>query len=115
MAKRFPAPPRPYRGVSTQELRSQVALELLLNGYALVGALFVFRALFKALEVSSQRWVGNLVYGTTGIVADRLLRIPAADSRLIGDLNLIDLTLVSLVVLFPLGLLMFGSRTDTDR
>lgn len=112
MAKRFPTPPRPTQGVSTQELRSQVALELLLNGYAVAGALFVFRALFKTLEVSQQRWVGRLVYGITGLIADRLLRIPGADARLVGDLNLIDLTLVSMVVLFPLALLMFGNRTD---
>lgn len=113
MARRFQIPPRPDQRVSTQELRSQVALELLLNGYAVVGSLFVFRALFKTLEVSSQRWVGGLVYGITGVVADRLLRIPAADTRLVGDLTLIDMTLVALVVLFPLGLLMFGNRSES--
>jgi hypothetical protein len=96
----------------TQELRSQIALELLLNGYAVAGTLIVFRALFKALQVSQERWVGSLVYGITGIVADRFARIPAARSTLIGNMTLIDLTMLAGVVLFPLGLLMFGKRED---
>jgi hypothetical protein len=112
MASRRRAPVKPMPAVSTQELRSQVALELLLNGYAIFGSLFVFRALFKALQVSQERWVGSVVYGITGIVADRLLRIPSADATLIGDMTLVDVTLLAAVVLFPLGLLMFSNRQE---
>lgn len=112
MRRSRPRPPLKPPTVSTQELRSQIAFELLLNGYAIAGTLFVFRAVFKALQVSRQRWVGSLIYGITGIIADRLLRIPVASTRLFGDMTLVDLTLLAGVVLFPLGLLMFGNRQD---
>lgn len=108
---RLKLPVRPPT-VSTRELRSQIALELLLNGYALAGTLVIFRALFKALQVSQQRWLGSLVYGITGIVADRLLRIPNAKTTIIGDMTLVDLSLLAGVFLFPLGLLMFGNRQE---
>jgi hypothetical protein len=52
------------------------------------------------------------VYGTTGIFAYRFVRIPGAGSTLIGDMTLIDLTMLAGVVLFPLGLLMFGKHED---
>ena len=112
MSRRNSPPLKPTSSVSPQELRSQLAFEMLLNGYAILGSLIIFRALFKALGVSQERWVGGIVYGTTGVVANQLMRIPSASTTLVGDLTLVDLTLVAGVVAFPLMLLMFGNRHD---
>lgn len=110
MANRFTPPPRPRGPDSAQEIRSQVALELVLNIYAVAGALIVFRGLLKALGVESHLWVGAAIYGVTDLVARPLTLIPGADTTLIGELTLVDATLVALVILFPLGLLVFGNR-----
>lgn len=107
MSSRF-TPPRPP--TSSQEIRSQIALELMLNAYAIGGALTIFRALLKALEVNRYLWVGGAIYGVTDIVATPISLLPGADRRLIGELTLTDATLVALVLLFPLGLLVFGNR-----
>jgi hypothetical protein len=110
MANRFTPPPRPRRPGSAQEIRSQVALELILNAYAVGGALIIFRGLLKALGVDRHLWVGAAIYGVTNLIARPLTLIPGAETELVGDLTLVDGTLVALVVLFPLGLLVFGNR-----
>lgn len=110
MASRFTPPSRPERPGTVQEIRSQLALEVLLHGYAVVGALIVFRALLKALKIDDHLWVGAAIYGVTDLVALPLTFIPGSGSILVGDLTLADATLVAFVVLFPLGLLVLGNR-----
>ena len=110
MVRRIEPPPRPNRPGSAQEFRSQVALELLLNAYAIGGALIVFRALLKSLRVDRQLWVGRAIYGVTNLIARPLSLFPGADKTIVGDLTLADATLLAGVVLFPLGLLVFGNR-----
>lgn len=107
MNSRF-TPPRPPS--SSQEIRSQLALELLLNAYAIGGALIVFRALLKSLQVSRDLWVGAAIYGITDLVERPVTLLPGAGTHIFGDLSLADATLVALVVLFPLGLLVVGNR-----
>jgi hypothetical protein len=108
VSQRF-VPPRPPG--SSQEIRSQLALELMLNGYAVGGALMVFRALLKALEVDRNLWVGAAIYGITDLIARPISLLPGASSLVAGDMTLADATLVALVVLFPLGLLVLGNRS----
>lgn len=110
MANRFSPPPRPRRPGEAQEIRSQVALELILNAYAIGGALILFRGLLKSLEVDRQLWVGGAIYGVTNLIVRPLSLIPGADRALVGDLTVADATLLAGVVLFPLGLLVFGGR-----
>jgi hypothetical protein len=110
MANRFAPPPRPKRPGESQEIRSQVALEILLNAYAIGGALVVFRALLKSLEVDRELWVGGAIYGITNLIARPMILIPGADKTIVGDLTLVDATLLAGVVLFPLGLLVYGNR-----
>jgi hypothetical protein len=107
MANRF-TPPRPP--TSSQEIRSQLALELMLNGYAVGGALIIFRALLKSLEVDRHLWVGAAIYGVTDLVERPVTLLPGAGTLVFGELSLADATLVALVVLFPLGLLVVGNR-----
>lgn len=102
-------PPRPSRAGSSQEIRSQLALELLLNAYAIGGALIVFRGLLKTLKVSSDRWVGAAIYGATDLIAFPLTKLPGSEREIAGGLELADATLLALVVLFPLGLLVYGN------
>jgi uncharacterized protein YggT (Ycf19 family) len=83
---------------------------LLLNGYAAAGALFISRALLRALEISEQYWVGRQIFRATDPFARILEIIPGASRRFTGALTMADLTLVVAVILLPLGILAFGGR-----
>jgi hypothetical protein len=109
MRNRRSSPLRAQRPGAPQEIKSQLALELVLNGYAIGGSLVIFRSLLKALGVKSDRWVGSAIYGITDLIARPLTLLPGSDAKLVGDLTLSDATLVALVILFPLGLLVFGN------
>jgi len=89
---------------------SQVPIVLLLNGFALAGAFFISRAVLKSLEISDQYWVGRQIFRATNPFASILKLIPGADQTLTGTLTLADATLVTAVILFPLGVLGFGGR-----
>lgn len=92
----------PRRG-NVQTLRSQLATELLLNGFALVAVVIVFRIILVLLDVSDRIWIGSVIYGLTDPVVGALELIPGAETRLLGGLTLADVTLASILVLFPLG------------
>lgn len=100
---------RPQRQGSSQEIRSQLAMELMLNCYAAGGALIIFRSLLKALGVKSDRWVGEAIYAITDLVALPLTKLPGSGTEVFGNLTLADATLVALVILFPLGLFVLGN------
>jgi|GEM_PF-2218906 len=106
-------PTKPNRPSSVQEIRSQLALELLLNAYAIGGALIIFRTLLKVLEVGADRWVGKAIYGVTNLVAFPLTLVPGSGTHVVGDLTLADATLLAVTVLFPLGLFVYGSMRDS--
>ena len=89
---------------------SQIPVILMLNLYALVGALFVSRSVLKSLEISSQYWVGQQIFRATDPFAAVLELIPGATRILTGDLTLADATLAIGLILFPLGILGFGGR-----
>ena len=97
---------RPPR--QNQTLRSQVATELLLNGYAVVAALVVLRVVLVALDVSDRVWFGGFVYRLTDPVVNALKVVPGAGRAVVGPLTMIDMTLMALVILFPLGLIALG-------
>lgn len=90
--------------------RSQLPFVLLLNAYAVAGALFVSRAILKALEISDQYWVGQQIFRLTNPFALILEVLPGSARMFTGELSLADVTLVIGVVLFPLGVLGFGGR-----
>jgi uncharacterized protein YggT (Ycf19 family) len=106
----FAPPRRPKQPGESQEIRSQAALELVLNLYAVAGALIVFRSFLRALRVDRSLWVGEAIYGVTNPFVVPFTLLPAAETRLIGDLTLADLTLLALVILFPIGISIYGGR-----
>ena len=89
---------------------SNIPILLLLNGYAVFGALFVSRAVLTALEISERYWVGRQIFRLTDPFATILAIIPGASRTFVGELSLADLTLVVGVILLPLGILAFGGR-----
>jgi hypothetical protein len=89
---------------------TQLPLILMLNGYAIVGALFVSRAILHALEISGRYWVGRQIFRATDPFASILELFPGGSSIVTGQMTVADLTLVLAVILFPLGILAFGGR-----
>ena len=97
-------PPRLHRG-NAQVLRSQLALELSLNAYAVVGAAALIRGLLLLVEVDRRVWIGATVYRFTDPLVWPLSRLPGADRPIAGAATPPDLTLIALVVLVPLWLI----------
>jgi hypothetical protein len=89
---------------------SNLPILLLLNAYAAAGALFVSRAVLRALEISDQYWVGRQIFRVTDPFAKILSIVPGASRTYTGALSLADLTLVIGVILLPLGILAFGGK-----
>lgn len=105
--------PRPRPG-APQVVRSQIALELCLNLYALLGVAILARCLLLALGVDRRLWIGALVYRATDLLALPLTLLPGASRTLIGDAALPDLTLLALLVLVPLGALARAPRRPRE-
>lgn len=92
------------------EVRPQIALELLLNAYALVGGLIVLRSLLLAIGVNRRLWIGHAIYGATRYFALPLTVLPGGDLVLLGELTVADATLLAGVVLFPILLFLLRGR-----
>ena len=90
--------------------RSPLLPLLMINGYAIVGALFISRSILKALEISDRYWVGRQIFRATNPFATILDLAPGSSRVFTGQLTLADVTLVIGVILFPLGILGFGGR-----
>ncbi len=88
--------------------RSQLATELLLTCFALVGSVILLRTVLVALEVSDRVWIGSFVYGLTAPVTNVLDYLPGAHRELLWNLTTIDLTLLGMMILFMLGVLATG-------
>ena len=107
-------PPRLRRG-SSQVIRSQLALELALNAYAVVGAAMVIRVLLLVLRVDDRLWIGATAYRFTDPLVWPLTLLPGADREVIGAATLPDFTLLALLALIPLGLAARGGRSNAER
>lgn len=90
--------------------RSQLATELLMLAYSLVAAAIVFRTVLITLGVSERVWIGEFVYGAFAPVTDVLATLPGATRLVFGRLTLLDVTLLAIVVLFPLGVIATGGK-----
>lgn len=90
--------------------RSQLATELAMLAWSLAAAAVVLRAVLVSLGISDRVWLGEFVYGLTAPVTDIVGRIPAASTSVIGRLTLMDVTLLAIIVLFPLGVIATGGR-----
>lgn len=102
----------PSRG-TMQSTRSQLATELLLTLFAVVGSIIVLRTLLVILDVSDRIWIGRCVFGLTRPVTDLLDFLPGSQRIVYGRLNVVDVTLLSVLVLFLLGLIATGGRRES--
>ncbi len=89
---------------------SQLPIILLLNAFAVLGALFISRAVLRALEISERYWVGRQIFRATDPFSTILELFPGANRIYVGEMTLADLTLVIGVILFPIGILAFSGR-----
>jgi hypothetical protein len=97
-------PPKPPRRGAAQELKSQLGLELALNGYAVVGAAILLRCLLLSVGVNDRLWIGSAVLAPTDILVRPLAILPGADFEFAGHLTLADATLLAVIVLVPIGI-----------
>lgn len=92
-------------GRQVQVLRSQLALEVALTAYALVGAALVVRLALRLLGVPARVWAGESVYALTDPLVWPLQRLPGGTGELLGTATLADLTAVAIVALVPIALM----------
>jgi hypothetical protein len=100
----------PHARQRTQEQRSQVAMEVLLILYGIAATVVIARTVLILLQVSDRIWIGRMIYGMTALVTEPLGTVPGFSARLVGPLTMVDLLLLGLVALFPLGLLATSKR-----
>jgi uncharacterized protein YggT (Ycf19 family) len=89
-------------------MRSQLATELLLNSFAVVGSVILLRTVLIVLSITDRVWIGQFVFGLTDPVTDVLEFLPGASRELVWNLTIIDVTLLGGVVLFLLGIVAAG-------
>lgn len=97
-------PPR-LGGSNVQVLRSQLALEVALTAYALLGAALSIRLAVLLLGIGSDVWAGATVRTLTTPIVWPLTLVPGAAQPLVGLATLADLTAATVVVLAPLAFL----------
>jgi hypothetical protein len=90
--------------------RSQLATELLMLAYSLVAAAILFRTVLVVLGISDRVWLGEFVYGMSDPLTNVMSRFPGATRNVLGRLTLLDVTLLAVVVLFPLGVIATGGK-----
>lgn len=90
--------------------RSQLATELLLTFFSLVGSVIILRTVLVVLDVSDRVWISEFVYGLTAPVTRVLDYLPGADRHVYGNLTTIDVTLLASVCLFLLGVVATGRQ-----
>ena len=93
-----------------QDQRTQVALEIILVLYSMAASVILVRTILILLGVTDRIWVGKFIYGITRPIVQFMASIPGFGQALIGPLTLVDLILLGLVMLFPLGLVAFSPR-----
>lgn len=93
--------------------RSQLATELLLTGFALVGSIIVLRTVLVALEITDRIWIGEFTYGLTRPVTRVLGFLPGAGREIVYNLTTVDITLLAFLLLFLLGVLATGRSSDS--
>ncbi|CAN5795630.1 hypothetical protein BH24CHL3_BH24CHL3_01360 [soil metagenome] len=92
--------------------RSQLATELLLTVFSLVGSIIVLRTVLVVLDVSDRVWIGEFVYGLTRPVTRVLDFLPGSGRHVYGNLTTVDVTLLAFLCLFLLGVVATGRQYD---
>jgi uncharacterized membrane protein YqhA len=90
------------------EPRSYGLTVVIVTAYAAIAAIVAMRTVLVAFDVSESIWIGGFVYGLTSRVTDAMSVLPGADREILGTFTVIDLSLVGVVLLFPLGMVASG-------
>lgn len=90
------------------EARSYALTVVILTIYAAVAAIVALRTVLVAFEVTESIWMGRFVFGMTSRVTDAMAVVPGATREIFGTFTVIDLSLVGVVLLFPLGMVASG-------
>ena len=93
-----------------EEARNKVALEVILVVYALGATVVIVRTIMLLIGVTDRVWIGRMVYGSTSLFTDALAKVPGFGHVIVGPFTMVDLLLLAIVVLFPLGLLASSPR-----
>ncbi|HYH10725.1 MAG TPA: hypothetical protein VD789_00110 [Thermomicrobiales bacterium] len=97
------------------ETRSYALTIVALNVYAAISAVIVLRTVLVAFDATESIWMGRFVFGPTSRVTGLLEVLPGATREVLGPFNAIDLSLVGLVLLFPLGMVASGGNLRRRR
>ena len=92
------------------EARNKVALEVIITLYAIGATIVIVRSLMLLLGVSDRVWIGKVVFGSTSLITDDLANVPGFGHQLAGPFTMVDLLMIAVVILFPLGLLASSPR-----
>lgn len=92
------------------ETRNRIALEILLVLYAIVATIVLVRTIMLIIGVTDRVWIGRVVFGSTAMITDVLAKVPGFGHVILGPFTMVDIMLVALVLLFPLGLLASTPR-----
>jgi hypothetical protein len=90
------------------EERSHALSVVVLNIYAAFAAVIILRTVLVAFGVTESIWMGQWVYGLTSRVTDLMEILPGATRDIWGSFTMIDISLLGLVLLFPLGVAAAG-------
>jgi len=97
-------PVEPRRG-TISVARSSLAIEILLNIYALAATAVLGRLVLLGAGVPDGLPVGSLVYRWTDPLVAPMTGLPGATRPIFGLITLPDMTLAALVALIPLAAL----------
>jgi hypothetical protein len=90
--------------------RSSLAIEILLNIYAVVVVVIIARFVLLAASVVPALPLSSRVYGASDPFVRLFGRLPGADFMLIGKVTLPDVTVVAMLLLVPLAALARSRR-----
>ena len=90
------------------ETRSYALGRVVLNLYAAAAAVIVLRTLLVAFGVTESIWMGRFVFGITSRLTDIMEMVPGATREILGPFTMVDISLIGLVLLVPLGIVASG-------
>jgi hypothetical protein len=97
---------RRRRRVSEQ--RSYAVSIVALNVYAAVAAVIVLRTVLVALGATESIWMGRFIERLMGRVTGAMEVLPGATREIVGPFTMVDISLMGIVLLFPLGVIASG-------
>lgn len=97
-------PVQPRRG-TIAVARSSLAVEILLNIYAVVSVIVLARILLLAASVVPTLPLSSWIYGLTDPLVRPFELLPGANTKVFADVMLPDATVVVLLLLVPLAAL----------